>query len=135
MTLQLPHSSTSTPQLSSKYVWKKCSSSLQSSVCNSCQFCFSTTAQIRSDVEFWNLHSATNNPVKSIFFYFHLLVWLVVLKSNDVKHWHNPPMLFIPSKVHPILQYTSIYANLRIFDQEVRYCTHCVRLYGSKRPK
>ena len=44
-------------------------------------------------------------------------------------------VLTVPSKVHPILQYTSIYENLRIFDQEVRYCTHCVRLYGSKRPK
>ena len=41
----------------------------------------------------------------------------------------------IPSKVHPILQYTSIYPTLRIFDQGVRYCTHCIRLYGSKKPK
>ena len=43
--------------------------------------------------------------------------------------------LSLPSKVHPILQYTSIYPTLRTFDQGVRYCTHCVRLYGSKKPK
>ena len=37
----------------------------------------------------------------------------------------------VPSKVHPIFQCTSIYPTLRIFDQGVRYCTHCVRLYRS----
>ena len=40
-------------------------------------------------------------------------------------------LLLLPSKVHPIFSYTSIYEILRIFDQGVRYCTHCVRLYGS----
>ena len=67
---------------------------------------------------------------------FHRAVWRHRLDVvNFLLEKGAQPNAQVPSKVHPILQYTSTYATLRIFEQGVRYCTHCVRLYGSKKPK